>query len=133
MPSYFWMSKIDINILLEFVLPAEKVGGWVGAEKYSNFETFRFVKTIGNPGRPLTGLWTLGYICLHASDGLMTQRSPRHFPRDSKTHKKDTLQAHYKHLESFCLHKYTFKPSHQVKYRQEKRNRNSGLNTVRRW
>ena len=49
------------------------------------------------------------------------------------THKKDTLQAHYKHLESFCLHKYTFKPSHQVKYRQEKRNRNSGLNTVRRW
>ena len=48
------------------------------------------------------------------------------------THKKDTLQAHYKHLESFCLHKYTFKPSHQVKYRQGKRNRNSGLNTVRR-
>ena len=34
MPSYFWVSKIDINILLEFVLPAEKVGGWVGAEKY---------------------------------------------------------------------------------------------------
>ena len=34
MPSYFCMSKIDINILLEFVLPAEKIGGWVGAEKY---------------------------------------------------------------------------------------------------
>ena len=49
------------------------------------------------------------------------------------THKKDTLQAHNKHLESFRLHKYTFKPSHQVKYRQGKRNRNSGLNTVRRW
>ena len=47
MPSYFWVSKIDINILSEFVLPAEKVGGWVGAE---NTKTFRFVKTIGNPG-----------------------------------------------------------------------------------
>ena len=46
---------------------------------------------------------------------------------------EETLQAHYKHLESFRLHKYTFKPSHQVKYRQGKRNRNSGLNTVRRW
>ena len=28
MPSYFWASKTDVNILLEFVLPAEKVGGW---------------------------------------------------------------------------------------------------------
>ena len=33
MSGYFCVSKIDINILLEFVLPAEKMGGWVGAEK----------------------------------------------------------------------------------------------------
>ena len=44
MPSYFRVSKIDINILLEFVLPAVKVGG--GGLK--NTKTFRFVKTIGN-------------------------------------------------------------------------------------
>ena len=50
MPSYFWVSRIDIIFLLEFVLPAVKVGGWVGAE---NTKTFRFVKIIGNPGRPL--------------------------------------------------------------------------------
>ena len=34
MLNYFWVPKIDINILFEFVLPAEKIGGWVGAEKY---------------------------------------------------------------------------------------------------
>ena len=37
----------------------------------------------------------------------------KQFPLRQKcdnTHKKDTLQAHYKHLESFCLHKYTLCP-----------------------
>ena len=48
MPSYFWVSKTDINILLEFVLHAEKKG-W----ELKNTKTFRFAKTIGNPGWPI--------------------------------------------------------------------------------
>ena len=60
MPIYFWVSKIDINILLEFVLPAEKVGGW----GLKTTKTFRFVKTIGNPGRPLKADASSGSISL---------------------------------------------------------------------
>ena len=67
MPSYFWVSKIDINILLEFVLPAEKVGGRV----LKNTITFRFAKTIGNPGRPLS-LLVNGTDCSFVIDTLVS-------------------------------------------------------------
>ena len=34
MPSYVWVPKIEINILLDRGLAAERVGGWVLVEKY---------------------------------------------------------------------------------------------------
>ena len=45
MASFFWVPKIDINILLEFVLSAEKAGGW----GLKNTKTVRFVKQSVTP------------------------------------------------------------------------------------
>ena len=53
------------------------------------------------------------------SSPVINENIGKQFPLRRKwdsTHKKDTLQAHCKHLEMFCLHMYTFKPSRQVKY-----------------
>ena len=109
-------------------------------QESAQYRVEELVQTLGgqrkcNVEKYQPGRWLLGSIPLSRT-GEDELRERKLFPLRQKcdnTHKKDTLQAHYKHLESFCLHKYTFKPSHQVKYRQEKRNRNSGLNTVRRW